>query len=61
MKESYVIDHLIRIIDCYSKKYDGIIIMGDFYLEPSNKYIKSFCDSYNLHNLAKKRTFQMTT
>ena len=42
MNEKYFLDHLSRVIDVYSRKYDKIVIMGDFNLEPideSNLYV----------------------
>ena len=56
MNENYFLDNLSRVIDCYSKKYDRIIVMGDFNLEPTDEPIESFCNSYNLYNLVKENT-----
>ena len=56
MNEAYFLDHLSRVIDLYSKKYDRILIMGDFNLEPTDEPIETFCDGYNLYNLVKENT-----
>ena len=56
MNERYFLDHLSRVIDCYSKKYDRIVIMGDFNSEPSDEHIETFLSCYNLHNLVKEKT-----
>ena len=56
LRESYFLDHLSRTIDYYSKKYDKVVIMGDFNSEPSDIPIEAFCDSYNLYNLVKEKT-----
>ena len=56
MNERYFLDHLSRVIDYYSTKYDRIVIMGDFNSEPSDEPIETFCGSYNLHNLVKEET-----
>ena len=56
MNEKYFLDHLSRIIDYYSRKYDRIVVMGDFNLEPSGAPIESLCDCYNLYNLVKVKT-----
>ena len=56
MNEMYFLDHLSRTIDYYSKKYDRIVIMGDFNSEPSEELIGTFCSSYNLYNLVKEKT-----
>ena len=56
MNERYFLDHLSRVIDCYSKKYDRFVIMGDFNSEPSDEPIETFLSCYNLHNLVKERT-----
>ena len=56
MNERYFLDHLSRVIDYYSTKYDRIVIMGDFNSEPCDEPIETFCGSYNLHNLVKEET-----
>ena len=56
MNERYFFDHLSRVIDLYSKKYDKVVIMGDFNSEPSDEPIETFCDTYNLYNLVKEKT-----
>ena len=56
MNERYFLDHLSRVIDCYSKKYDRFVIMGDFNSEPSDEPIETFLSCYNLHNLVKEKT-----
>ena len=56
MNENYFLDHLCRVIDVYSKKYEKIVIMGDFNLEPTDEPIESFCNTYNLYNLVKEKT-----
>ena len=56
MNDAYFTNHLCRVIDCYSKKYDNFIIMGDFNLEPTNEQIKMLLPSYNLYNLVKEHT-----
>ena len=47
-------DHLSKTIDFYSTKYNRIVIMGDFNLEPSTEHIETLCHSFVLHNLVKK-------
>ena len=56
MNEKYFLDHLSRVIDVYSRKYDKIVIMGDFNLEPTDEPIESLCNTYNLYNLVKEKT-----
>ena len=56
MNEAYFYNNLSRVIDYYSKNYDIIVIMGDFNTEPNDEQIKTFCNSYNLHNLVKEKT-----
>ena len=52
----YFIDHLNITIDFYSTKYDRIVVMGDFNLEPSTVLVKTLCHSHDLHNLVKEDT-----
>ena len=53
---TYFLEHLSRVIDCYYKKYERVIIMGDFNIEPSEESLDSFCNSFNLYNLVKDKT-----
>ena len=41
-EERYFLDHLSRAIDFYSKKYDRVVIMGDFNSEPLMIPLKPF-------------------
>ena len=45
MNKTYFFDHLNRITDYYSSKYDRVIILGDFNTEPSEEHIETFCNS----------------
>ena len=56
MNDNYFINHLSRVIDCYSKEYDNLIIMGDLNLQPSDEHMLSLFISYNLYNLVKENT-----
>ena len=56
LNEKYFFDHLSRVVDYYSRKFDRFVIMGDFNSEPSDEQVESFCTSYNLHNLVKAET-----
>ena len=56
MNGTYFLEHLSRITDFYSCKYDRIIIMGDFNQEPSEEGIETFCNSHNLYNLVHEKT-----
>ena len=39
--KKYFMDHLSKAIDFYSTKYDKIVIIGDFNLEPSTDHIET--------------------
>ena len=56
IKDAFFSKHLSRVIDCYSKKCDNFIIMGDFNLEPTDEQIKILLPCYNLYNLVKGNT-----
>ena len=56
MNDKYFMDHLSRTIDLYCNKYDRVIVMGDFNLEPSSAFAKTLCHSHDLHNLVKEDT-----
>ena len=55
-QKQYFIDNLSRVVDCYSTKYDNIIILGDFNMEPSDDHMVSLFNSFNLYNLVKECT-----
>ena len=56
MNHNYFMDHLSRTIDFYCTKYERVIVMGDFNLEPSCAFVKTLCHSHDLHNLVKEDT-----
>ena len=60
MNDNYFIKHLSQVIDCYSKKYDNLIIMGDFNLQPSDEHMLNLFISYNLHNLVLRALLSVT-
>ena len=41
MNNKYFMDNLSKTIDLYSTKYDRIVVMGDFNLEPSSVHIEA--------------------
>ena len=43
-------------LDYYLSKFDNLLILGDFNLEPHETTMKEFCDIYNLQNLLKDTT-----
>ena len=43
MKNKYFLDHLCKTIDLYNRKYDNVVNMGDFNLEPPTELIESLC------------------
>ena len=56
MNTTYFFDHLSRIADFYSSKYDRMVFMGDFNAEPAVECVQTFCDSYTLYNLVMEKT-----
>ena len=53
MNDKYFMDHLSKTIDFYNTKYDRVVLMGDFNLEPSTVFVETLCHSHDLHNLVK--------
>ena len=52
-------EHLNTIsanLDLYSSKYEYIIVIGDFNAEVNDKFMRNFCESYNLSSLIKEST-----
>ena len=56
LNDNYFINHLSRVIDLYSKKYDNLIIMGDINLQESDEHMKNMLISFSLVNLVKENT-----
>ena len=55
-------NRLSSIIDCYSPKYENLILIGDFNLSSENQHLDALIQSYNLNNLINKpRCFQPNT
>ena len=42
MNNEYFLDHLYKTIDLYNRKYDNVVIMGDFNLEPPMELIELY-------------------
>ena len=56
MNEIYILNHLSRVVDLYSKGFYRIVIMGDFNSEHHDEHIETFSSDYNLYNLVKGKT-----
>ena len=56
MNSNYFSNHLSRILDLYSTKYERMINMGDFNMKPSEDVMQNLCDGYNLFNLVREPT-----
>ena len=56
MNIQYFLDTLSNIIDYYSNVYGNHIVIGDFNLEPSQMYLKTFMETRNYFNLVKNNT-----
>ena len=52
----YFSNHLSRVLDLYSKKYDNLIIMGDFNSQETDENMKNLLISFNLVNLVRENT-----
>ena len=38
------------------QKYQNIVLIGDFNIEPADKKFKAFCESHEFYNLIKSKT-----
>ena len=56
MNNKYFLDHLFKTIDLYNRKYDNVVIMDDFNLDPPTELFESLCSNYDLFNLVKEPT-----
>ena len=49
--------HVIsKALDDSSKKYDNVILLGDFNNEPEQKNMSNFFNTYNMKNSVKQKT-----
>ena len=54
--------NLSKLIDFYlKKKYENLLLIGDFNLQPSELVLIDFMDNYNLINLVKENTCYKST
>ena len=51
------LDHIAKGIDTYSKKYEKILLMGDFNIELKEANMKTFCNQYKLKALNEEPTY----
>ena len=56
MNSQYFLDSLSDIVDYYSNVYGNHIVIGDFNLEPSQMYLKTFIETHNYFNLVENNT-----
>ena len=50
------VDALSKYLDLYPSKWEKVLILGDFNAAIEEKYMKCFCDNYNLKSLTKQPT-----
>ena len=50
------LEYISKEIESHSSKYDSFLLLGDFYSEPTEEVMKSFCQIYNFKNLLDKTT-----
>ena len=50
-------DHIAKGINTYSKKYEQILLMGDFYAGFTEANMSAFCNEYKLKGLNKEPTY----
>ena len=55
-KEEYFFKNLGVVLNNYLSKYENIILLGDFNLTTSNKYLPDFMTLFNLESLINTPT-----
>ena len=53
---SYFLTNVSKELDKLLGNYDNVLVLGDFNSPVSEKYMKDFCEMYNLQNLIKGPT-----
>ena len=56
---SYFLKYVGGELDKYLPKYEGLLILGDWNSDVTEKEMKEFCESYGLENLIKVPTLQL--
>ena len=51
----YFVEEISKLIDTYSR-YENVIVLGDFNLEPGDKALSSIIQDHDLYNMIKKPT-----
>ena len=52
---SHHLDQLGKLLDFNIRKYENIVLLGDYNCEESEPVMEKFLHTYNLKNLVKKR------
>ena len=60
VSDSAFCEKISGTIDFYSQKYKNIVLMGDFNMQPTDNNFQTFCESHDLYNLIKDKTFFKT-
>ena len=55
-KPAHFIEQISTLLDIYSKKYDRLLVMGDFNLKPDDKWLKQLLIDQNLYNMIHEHT-----
>ena len=55
-KNKYFLWYLTNLIKFYSTRYEKVIILGDFNIEPENKVKKDFLWEHTFYNMMKQNT-----
>ena len=56
MRSEIFVSEVPKALTFYSKKYDNILLTGDFNITPENHHLKDFTDSNDFENLVKGPT-----
>ena len=54
--ENYFLDHMNKVIEYYSHKYENILTLGDYNMETSCNTMKQFMIGHNFHSLYREPT-----
>ena len=56
VSDTALFEQMSNVIDYYLQKYQTIVLIGDFNIEPADKKFKAFCESHEFYNLIKSKT-----
>ena len=56
VSDTALFGQMSKVVDFYLQKYQNIVLVVDFNIEPADKKLYAFCESHEFYNLIKSKT-----